>query len=53
MFGSIIKTTGSIAGSEYLICSAVSLVFGLIVALVFMYKNTFVAVENLITPRIW
>ena len=26
---------------EYLICSAVSLVFGLIVALVFMYKNTY------------
>ena len=41
MFGSIIKTTGSIAGSEYLICTAVSLVFGLIVALVFMYKNTY------------
>ena len=41
MFGSIIKTTGAITGSEYLICSGVSLVFGLIVAFVFMYKNTY------------
>ena len=41
MFNSIIKTVGNIQGSEYLICSGVSLVFGFIVALVHMYKNTY------------
>ena len=41
MFSSIIKTTGSITGLEYLICSGVSFVFGFIVALVHMYKNTY------------
>jgi len=41
VFDSIIKTVGSIKGSEYLICSGVSLVFGFIVALVHMYKNTY------------
>jgi len=41
MFDSIIKTAGSITGTEYIILSAASIVFGIVIAFVHMYKNTY------------
>ena len=41
LFKSIIATAGHTTGLEFLICSAVSLVLGFVVALVHMYKNTY------------
>ena len=40
MFKSIV-TTGNVTAVEYLICSGISIVLGVVVALVHMYRNTY------------
>lgn len=41
MLDSILAATGSITLSEILLCTAASLVMGVVIALVYMYKNTY------------
>ncbi len=41
MFESIIQSATDVQGSEYVICTACSLIFGFIIALVHMYKNEY------------
>lgn len=41
MFESIVTSTTGISGIEFIICSACSLVFGLLIALIHMYRNNY------------
>ncbi len=41
MFESIISSAAGVSGSEFLLCSAISLVFGAVIALIHSYKNQY------------
>lgn len=41
MFGSILASTESITAGEYIVCSVISLVFGVLIALIHSFKNVY------------